>query len=183
MQPGDPARIVMTKWGGRPHWEHDAVWLGHDEHGDWYGARVGTLMSRPGVAFATESAMVKLVPSPSAASTTGGSGWVASFMAASWAATYVDMTTVPARDGDRVVAVDLDLDVVRTAAGDVYVDDEDEFAEHRIAYGYPSEVVSLAEESCAWVLDRVLEERPPFDGAPSERWLSVLAEAFDRPRG
>ena len=28
--PGDEVRIVMSKWGGRPHWEFDARYLGSD---------------------------------------------------------------------------------------------------------------------------------------------------------
>ena len=35
--PGDAVRVVMTKWGDRPHWEFDATYLGSDEHGDWIG--------------------------------------------------------------------------------------------------------------------------------------------------
>ncbi|WP_180935649.1 DUF402 domain-containing protein [Nocardioides ungokensis] len=35
-------------------------------------------------------------------------------------------------------AVDLDLDVVRGRTGRVWIDDEDEFAEHRVRFGYPT---------------------------------------------
>ena len=52
--PGDPVRVVMTKWGGRPHWEYDATYLGSDEHGDWLGCPVATHYSRPGMAFVPE---------------------------------------------------------------------------------------------------------------------------------
>ena len=41
-------------------------------------------------------------------------------------------------------AVDLDLDVVEGLDREVWVDDEDEFAEHRVELGYPREVVDLA---------------------------------------
>ncbi len=41
-------------------------------------------------------------------------------------------------------AVDLDLDVVRGNTGRVWVDDEDEFAEHRVAFDYPEDVVTSA---------------------------------------
>ena len=169
MDLGDPVRVVMTKWGGTPHWEYDAVWLGSDEHGAWYGTPTGTLMQRPGASFTSSSDQVGLVPTDA--------GWVATFHAPGYhVATYVDMTTVPTWEGSTVLAVDLDLDVIRPAQGDVFVDDEDEFAEHRVAYGYPSEVVSLAEESCAWVLDAVLAERVPFDDATSGTWFDVLAD-------
>ena len=50
---------------------------------------------------------------------------------------YVDITTPPQWDGTTLRAVDLDLDVVRGTTGRVWVDDEDEFAEHRIALATP----------------------------------------------
>ena len=179
----DDVRAVMTKWGGKPHWEFDARHLGEDAHGVWLGVEVGTVMSRPGARFVAEFEQVVLVPRPGAG---GGAGWMATFHAPGFAvATYVDMTSVPrwSADRSRVSAVDLDLDVVRMASdGSVYVDDEDEFAEHRVAYGYPSEVVSLAEASCAFVLSEVRAERAPFDAATPAGWLRALADLPERPR-
>lgn len=175
LSPGDPVRLEMTKWGERPHWAFDATYLGADEHGDWIGIPVGTPMSRPGAAFTVEVAQVGLVPR--------GVGWLATFHAPGWSiATYVDMTSVPWWDGAVCRAVDLDLDVVRGSDGDVFVDDEDEFAEHRVLYGYPPEVVTLAEESCAWVLEQVSAERAPFDRATADGWLARLARLDARGR-
>jgi protein associated with RNAse G/E len=115
-----------------------------------------------------EVAQVGLVPR--------GVGWVATFHAPGWhLTTYVDMTSVPWWDGTTCRAVDLDLDVVRGAGGEVVVDDEDEFAVHQVRYGYPPEVVSLAEESCAWVLEQVRAGRAPFDEATAARWFEVHA--------
>lgn len=164
---GDDVRVEMTKWGDRPHWAFAATYLGADQHGDWIGIPVGTPMARPGAALVTTVAQVGLVPP--------GVGWLATFHAPGYAvATYVDMTTVPWWDGTTCRAVDLDLDVIRTAEGEVVVDDEDEFVEHRVAFAYPAEVVSLAVESCAWVAQAVRQERPPFDGATSDRWVHRL---------
>lgn len=182
----------MTKWGGRPHWEYDTRYLGEDEHGDWIGSPPGTFLSRPGRAYDAEHAFVCLVPRPGAG---GGAAWVATFNGDGDAIKiYVDMSSVPVwthpddADGGpdgvtRVTAVDLDLDVVRRADGEpVYVDDEDEFAEHQVAYGYPSEVVSLAEESAAWVFGEVVAGRAPFDDETPARWLRRLADLADLPR-
>jgi protein associated with RNAse G/E len=74
------------------------------------------------------------------------------------------MTTPPAwsPDGDHVTMVDLDLDVVRTRTGQVYVDDEDEFAQHQVQLGYPADVVALAQGSCEEVLAAVRAEQAPF---------------------
>lgn len=159
----------MTKWGGRPHWEYDATYLGADEHGDWLGVPVGTTFSRPGRSYVGARAQVVLVPH--------GSWWLATFHDAAdpGVLIYVDMATPATWDGADVGAVDLDLDVVRLGSGEVYVDDEDEFAEHQVAFGYPAEVVSAAESSCAWVLEAVRERRPPFDGATSGRWFDRFA--------
>ena len=124
-------------------------------------------MARPGASFVTETDQVGLVPRDA--------GWLATFHAPGYVvATYVDMTTVPVWDGATCRAVDLDLDVIRTAGGDVFIDDEDEFAEHQVAFGYPADVVTLAEEACAWVQEAVLQERVPFDGTTSDRWFAAL---------
>lgn len=160
----------MTKWGDRPHWQFDAVHLGDDEHGTWLGVPTGSHLSRPGLSLDTPVDQVVLVPREV--------GWVATFHAPGFkVATYVDITTPPRWDDATCTAVDLDLDVVRLADdGGVYVDDEDEFADHQVRFGYPPEVVSAAEEACRWVLAAVQQERPPFDGACAGRWLDRLAD-------
>jgi len=35
MELGDPVHVRMSKWGDRPHWEFDALWLGTDDLGHW----------------------------------------------------------------------------------------------------------------------------------------------------
>ena len=50
---------------------------------------------------------------------------------------YVDMTTPAVWDGSQVTMVDLDLDVVLGRDGELLLDDEDEFDEHRVTLGYP----------------------------------------------
>lgn len=165
---GTPIRLEMTKWGDRPHWEFDATYLGADEHGDWIGIPVGTFMSRPGAQLTTSTDQVGLVPR--------SAGWVATFHEPGYVvATYVDMTTVPVWEGSTCRCVDLDLDVIRSSEGHVWVDDEDELAEHQVALGYPPEIVTLAEESARWVHEAVLQERAPYDGASSRRWFDRLA--------
>ena len=102
-------------------------------------------------------------------------GYLATFYADGfWCGTYVDITTPARWDTGHDVPVlrctDLDLDVVRTQDGRVYVDDEDEFADHRVAFGYPDDVVALAEESCRWVLERVRDRIEPF-GEVGDAWM------------
>jgi hypothetical protein len=159
----------MTKWGGRPHWEMDAVYLGADAHGDWIGFPTGTFMSRPGFEFTTENHQVGLVPQE---------GWLATFHGPGGKVrTYVDMTTVPVWDGSVVRAVDLDLDVIERLDGTVFVDDEDEFEEHQARYSYPPEIVALASSTKDTVLAAVSGRLPPFDGAAA-RWHEVLLDVL-----
>jgi hypothetical protein len=159
---------MMTKWGDRPHWELDAVYLGSDEHGDWVGAPAGTLNARPGARFVSEVDAVTLVPR-----TDGVGAWcLATFQAPGiWCSIYVDITTPAVWDGNLLRAVDLDLDVIRGDTGRVWVDDEDEFADHRVSLGYSDDVVRAALASSDRVYADVVAERAPYDGSAAV-WLT-----------
>ena len=170
---GDPVRVEMEKWGGRPHWQFEAIWLGRDEQGDWLGIPAGTAMSRPGMDLVSQNDQVGLVPSADLPDE--HRWWIATFHAEPTprVLVYVDMATPPHWDGSTVRTVDLDLDVIRMRNGQVVVDDEDEFAEHQVTLGYPPEVVALAEASRDRVHAAVLAEHPPYDGS-HERWQQIL---------
>jgi uncharacterized protein len=166
-------RCVMTKWGGRPHWEFDAVRLGTDEHGDWVGVPAGTPMLRPGAAFTPPVDSVVLVPSGARAR--DRPWWLATFYAPGFRVeVYVDVTAPARWDGPVLRAVDLDLDVVRGETGRVWVDDEDEFALHRVELGYPEDVVRAASRSCDDVHAMVRDRVAPFDGLAPASWLALL---------
>ena len=177
LEPGDRLDVAMTKWGDRPHWEFEAKYLGADGHGHWAGLPAGTAFRRPGMEFVSTNMQVTLIPR--------AGWWVATFHGPggkTWADlddapvdVYVDMTTPAEIDGLTVRCVDLDLDVIRGDNGHVIVDDEDEFAEHQVAFGYPPDVVRAAEESCATVLAAVSAGAAPFDGHSSRVWLARLA--------
>jgi protein associated with RNAse G/E len=167
--------VVTRKWGDRPHWEHDAVRLGEDEHGTWLGAPAGTMVSRPGVTYPSRYPSVRLVPRDE--------WFLATFYADEprplpngWVEVYVDIATVAHWSEGAVTAVDLDLDVIRGRTGRVWVDDEDEFADHQVRLGYPDEVVRAAVESCAAVHAAVVARRAPYDGKVGDSWLRRLAE-------
>ena len=159
----------MTKWGAHPHWEFDAVHLGSDEQGDWLGIPAGTTMVRPGATYVAPTDQVGLAPPPGAET---DRGWLATFHARGGPVrVYVDITTPPVWDGPVLRAVDLDLDVVRGNTGRVWVDDEDEFAEHRVSLGYPDDLIGAAMTACERVLADVLAQRAPYDGS-AEAWLT-----------
>ena len=70
--------------------------------------------------------------------------------------------------------VDLDLDVVRLRPDSrVVVDDQDEFAEHQVRYGYPPDVISQAEQAAAALVAMVSARVEPF-GTVSEAWLDKV---------
>lgn len=165
---GAPVRCVMTKYGDRPHWEYDATYLGSDEHGEWVGIPTGTPMARPGAAFVPPVDSVLLVPA-------GREGWLGTFYAPGFKVTaYVDVTGPPRWDGPVLRAVDLDLDVVRGETGRTWIDDEDEFAAHRIEFGYPDELAASASATCDEVVRRMRAFEGPFDPEVPARWLDVL---------
>jgi uncharacterized protein len=174
-----PVRVVTRKWPDRPHWEFDALRLGEDEHGVWVGAPVGTSMRRPGAGFLTDQAQVSLIPRDAA--------FVATFYSPGGRSpcdVYVDITTVPQWvDGavSTVTAVDLDLDVVRGWTGRVWVDDEDEFAAHRLLMAYPGDLVRLAAGSCEAVLAAVESGGPPYDGSAGAWFTALRTKTMEDP--
>ena len=172
----------FTKWGGGPHWEWAGRYLGSDEHGHWWYSPPGTRCVRPGMDFEEEVGWVSLAPHRGA--------YAAGFYPdAKHVRVYVDMTTWPrwqrrtpgSQLGEgpdspawEVVMVDLDLDVVLTHEGDLFVDDEDEFDLHRRTLGYPDEVVALAQRWRDLVLEAVATGAEPFASVGHE-WLRRAA--------
>src|SRR5262249_30558844 len=157
-----------TKWGGSRHWHFSVDELGVDEHGSWFTGRPGSLSQRgdePPIVEVDGFAM--LVPNDHSVATRD---WMAFWNLLDEAAIYVDVTDTPRFDGRVVSAIDLDLDVVARRAGGVEIVDVDESHEHRVALGYPPEVVDKALWTADWLLDRVRAEVPPFD-ATGRTWL------------
>lgn len=182
--PGDRIRVETTKWGDRPHWRFDGLWLGEDEYGAWLGFPAGTHHARPGFAFDSEVDSVTLVPR--------GAWHLATFQRPGiWCDLYIDVSTPAEWDGDVLRSIDLDLDVIRMSAvpprpsplapqnlsagpGELFVDDEDEFADHQVAFGYPAEVIAAARRSCDEVFAAVRTGAAPYDGT-HRRWLDLLS--------
>lgn len=165
--PQDQVRVVYRKYGGSLHWNHPGRLLGEDEHGVWVGCPGGTTGQRgnePSVVW--KLPFVLLFPR--------NAWWTALFNADQHGtAIYCDITTIPEWHDDEVTMVDLDLDVLRFRDGRLYLDDEDEFAEHQVLYAYPDEVIDQAERSAAWLMDAVGRASGPFGGA-HHRWLPLV---------
>ncbi len=98
--------------------------------------------------------------------------WTATFNAApAQTAVYVDVSTPATIEDGLVTLVDLDLDVRGMRDGSVRIEDEDEFADHRVRYGYPPEVVAAARTAADWLLANLTSAEP---------FVSVHRQYLDR---
>ena len=76
---------------------------------------------------------------------------------------YCNITTPPTFDGCQLGYVDLDLDVVVRADGEIDLLDEDEFLAHQRKYSYPVDLVAKAEEAAREVAVLAREGSFPFN--------------------
>lgn len=162
-------RVVFRKYDGSRHWHLTTSWLGEDAHGIWVGKPAGTSLRKGDDPPIREPhASVGLLPRRA--------GWTGWFNAPPDALEiYCDVTTVPEWPAaGEVTMIDLDLDVVRTRAdGSVQILDEDEFAAHRVRYGYPDDVVAEATRTAQWLQAALRRNAEPFAGA-YRRWLALV---------
>ncbi|HXS66283.1 MAG TPA: DUF402 domain-containing protein [Streptosporangiaceae bacterium] len=169
---GDDVRIVYRKYDGSLHWHMTMTWLGEDEHGIWTGAIAPVTSQRghePPVIM--EFTQVRLFPR--------GLWWTASFNAApARTEVYCDISS-PVRwlSPREVTMIDLDLDVIRRRDGSVHLVDEDEFAEHRVKYGYPSDVIAESERAAARLQVALADGTEPF----ATVYHSYLAQLTGNP--
>ncbi|MFD6700612.1 MULTISPECIES: hypothetical protein [unclassified Microbacterium] len=177
--PGTEITFQWRKWDGSPHWRHECVYLGADEWGDWVGQPVGWGSERPGRTFTAAAPNVTLVP-PS-----GDYALTVNREHPKGMRIYIDLAwdvraAEPAapRAGETPVlftGIDMDLDVVRVEGErGTWIDDQDEWDEHRVHYGYPVEVQQHLEALAADLEWRVRAQLPPFDDATADVWLDRL---------
>ena len=164
-----PVVIDFRKWGDVPHWRFEARVLGEDEHGLWVFGPAGTLFERPGRRTVGKRPFVKLIAP--------GRWWTA-MCSYKWEYdVYVDIATPPVWHGNTVRYVDLDLDVIRTHEGRTFIDDEDEFAEHRVRFAYPQHVARNARRAADELAVSVERRDEPFGDvmlAWQERMLPLV---------
>lgn len=185
-RPAPGTRLVFRwrKWDGSPHWQHECLYLGADEFGDWFGQPAGWPSSRPGREILPTEPCVTLVPPSGDYSFTHNAP-------PHRTSVYIDVAwDVGFGEDGLPVGIDMDLDVVRRdppepyvdregvlrQPGDVYVEDRDEWDEHRVAMGYPADLVERLEAVAGDLERRVRAGEPPFDGPTADRWLQRLAE-------
>lgn len=144
------------------------MYLGSDRWGDWVGQRSGWRSVRPGASAAPAADVVTLIP-PSgdfAASLFGPGNDLAIYIDVAWDVRWEDGAPT---------GIDMDLDVVRARDGrGIWIDDRDEWDEHRVQYGYPLDVVTRLETVAIDLEREVTQESVPFDGLTAAHWLSEL---------
>ena len=149
--------LQFFKYPDIPHWRHeDLLVLGEDEHGLWLGCEVGSEQQKGDgpISYVKHPWVFCMVPK---------AWWSMVYTRSRPITHFVDIVMPPVLNENRIEMVDLDLDVVRKLDGDVYIDDEDEFLEHQILYGYPDWVIARARTTTA---DRYLAMSrldEPFD--------------------
>lgn len=167
--PGTRLLFRWRKWDGGEHWVHECVYLGADQWGEWFGQASGWRSRRPGRDFAVEVPNVTLLP-PSG-------DHAATFNAEPGTyRVYIDIAWDLHWEGQEPTGVDMDLDVVDTRDGrGIWIDDRDEWDEHRVAYGYPLGLVGTLETLAVDLEQRVTARVAPFDDATAQHWLARLA--------
>ncbi|MFJ4254751.1 hypothetical protein [Microbacterium sp. NPDC090003] len=172
---GTPMIVQWRKWDGSPHWRHESVYLGADSWGDWVGQPAGWRSSRPGRDYLAGGPNVTLIPHQGDFALTmnrGHSKGMRIYVDLGWDVRWSD-------DPLLVTGIDMDLDVVRVEGErGTWVDDRDEWAEHSVRYGYPSEIMTRLEALALDLEERVRAQVAPFDDATADRWLDLL-ESFD----
>ncbi len=157
--PGTPIRILSTKFDGSPHYEYWGRLI--DQHGSVI--RVVTSEGTPSRGYRGDGLM-----RTSMTQLFFTDRWYNVFhnyqpvgrLGMHW---YANIGTPARIEGDTLHWVDLDLDLMDTQVRGLFVDDEDEFAEHQVLMAYPPEVIASAEAGLAELLSLAGERRFPLD--------------------
>ena len=156
---------ATEKWGDRPHYRGEVEVLGEDEFGLWmWGAAGRNIYRGDDVVFVSTLDALTLCP-PDA-------WWhLAWWIGHDEVELYVNINTPARFEPHRVVAVDLDLDVVRLCDGRVEIVDRDEFEEHQVLYGYPADVIEATEAAAQGAFRLAIDNVAPFDGIAARAWI------------
>jgi hypothetical protein len=149
------------------HWGFAGHLIGTDGHGSWVGLPRGTHRWK-GEAPQAPSDEDAVLCFPH------NGWWTLHYSGSGHPVThFVDITTQPVRTGDRIEMIDLDLDVLVKADGQVLIEDEDEFQVHRVRYGYSGEMIERARAETEQVTRMLRRRQEPFFEVAAH-WLGVL---------
>ena len=165
--PPDRIRVDFRKYPDTQHWQYEVSPLAEDGHGVWLWAPPGAPARRgdePPVLF--PSTTLHLV---------SGDWWGGYWQESGEPEVYIDICTPAIWSEGRVTMIDLDLDVIRERSGAVHVLDEDEFAEHQVALGYPRDLIEDARAACERVRAMLERDEEPFATVAAARLAEALA--------
>jgi protein associated with RNAse G/E len=94
------------------------------------------------------------------------------------AALYVDLAQQMTIDDERVVTMDLDVDVIRRRSGEVATVGVEEFDLHRRQLGYPSPLVTAVRREAERLADAIAREQAPFRSTPNTPTLPRTPDAW-----
>lgn len=163
----DRVHVNFRKYPDTKYWQYDLTLMGEDDYGRWLWGPAGTPAQRTDEPVRTlEQTMVKLV---------GNEWWAAMWFAAGEPELYVDIIAPAVWEDGRVTMIDLDLDVVRRRDGSVYIDDEDEFAEHQVSLQYPQALIDGALAATERVQGMLARNDEPFATIGPARLAAAIA--------
>lgn len=168
--PSETVRVVYRKYDGSAHRDYPARRLAEDDLGTWLGVSEGTASVYHGRPSIERIPFVLLVPHQ---------GWWTGMFnpPPRTSEVYCDIATPARWRGNTVHIVDLDLDVVRRReTGLVELRDEDEFADHRVRWHYPDQLVARAEAAAEWLYDALGDGTEPFATA-FKKWLEAVTKS------
>lgn len=164
---GEPVNLRMRKWDGSPHRQTTLAYLGSDEYGRWFTIPGGVRVPQPDTSSVGWATHVMLLPHDGR------------FLAHFNAPTarnhlYADITTPPelrrVEAGWVIDVIDMDLDVVHHADGRIWIEDEEEFADHTDHYDYPADLVAATRRTADALLAAVRNNAEPF-GTTWRHWI------------
>lgn len=171
---GRSVHVDFRKWPDRTHYQYSMEVLGQDRHGLWLWAPRGTVGYRGSDGpFNFQKTWVKLI-----ADGWWAANWIENPVRGVPAEVYVDIIKPAVWIQERVVMVDLDLDVRDLGSGNVTIVDEDEFLQNQVAFAYTAELIEGARLAADQVYQAIVRREEPF-GQVGPQWL---AAALAKPR-
>lgn len=165
-----PITVQFLKNPDIRHWGFEAWWIGEDEWGDWIAVPTGTVRWKGDRA-------VRPTRVPAVFCAPRDQWWHLHYHGHneySEFSHFIDIATPPAWVSDsRYEMIDLDLDVAMRLDGSVEVQDEDEFDEHQVLYGYSEEMIRSAEAETVRIVAELERRREPFFEVASA-WLAKV---------
>lgn len=149
-----------VKFDGSPHRSAVAIDVGTTREGRWLFIPAGTRVSRPALGdYDHPCDAVALLPVEGL--------WTATWLIGWEPALYVDLAQQVSVESDRVMTMDLDVDVIRRRSGEVELCDLEEFELHRRQLCYPAELVGAVRLTWERLIEEVAQQRRPFLIAPN----------------